>query len=217
MGGGAFGARGDVSTFETPLAASPTISNRRTSHSNVQRIEAVLTSCCFVFSAQTSRLKRELCSAGILPDVIIRQPQMDDCHCVTLSYTTPSPHCWKSMCLPEWKVMVGVGMFSQSSDWHNRKLAKQDLSPQRRWSQVGGEAFLLWHRGSDTNTEAPAWKRQAQNVRQSHKSESSFIVGLNNTKSICSHPPPFEKIFASKPKIYNLHSSASLLVFISYE
>ena len=110
--------------------------------------------CCFVFSAQTSRLKRELCSAGILPDVIIRQPQMDDCHCVTLSYTTPSPHCWKSMCLPEWKVMVGVGMFSQSSDWHNRKLAKQDLSPQRRWSQVGGEAFLLWHRGSDTNTEA---------------------------------------------------------------
>ena len=94
--------------------------------------------CCFVFSAQTSRLKRELCSAGILPDVIIRQPQMDDCHCVTLSYTTPSPHCWKSMCLPEWKVMVGVGMFSQSSDWHNRKLAKQDLSPQRRWSQVGG-------------------------------------------------------------------------------
>ena len=149
MGGEAFGARGDVSTFETPLAASPTISNRRTSHSNVQRIEA---SCCFVFSAQTSRLKRELCSAGILPDVIIRQPQMDDCHCVTLSYTTPSPHCWKSMCLPEWKVMVGVGMFSQSSDWHNRKLAKQDLSPQRRWSQV--EAFLLWHRGSDTNTEA---------------------------------------------------------------
>ena len=188
MGGGAFGARGDVSTFETPLAASPTISNRRTSHSNVQRYEAVF---CFVFSAQTSRLKRELCSAGILPDVIIRQPQMDDCHCVTLSYTTPSPHCWKSMCLPEWKVMVGVGMFSQSSDWHNRKLAKQDLSPQRRWSQVGGEAFLLWHRGSDTNTEAPAWKRQAQNVRQSHKSESSFIIGLKNTKKYLFPPTTF--------------------------
>ena len=45
MGGGAFGARGDVSTFETPLAASPTISNRRTSHSKVQRIEAVLLFC----------------------------------------------------------------------------------------------------------------------------------------------------------------------------
>ena len=128
--------------------------NLQQTNLSLQRIEAVLSSRCFVFSAQTSRLKRELCSAGILPDVIIRQPQMDDCHCVTLSYTTPSPHCWKSMCLPEWKVMVGVGMFSQSSDWHNRKLAKQDLSPQRRWSQVGGEAFLLWHRGSDTNTEA---------------------------------------------------------------
>ena len=49
-----------------------------------------------------------------------------------------------------------------------------------------GRGFLamaprLWHQHRGP---PPAWKRQAHNVRQSHKSESSFIIGLNNTKSL---------------------------------